>query len=407
MFFLLALFLPFMAFAKSTVCLNMIVKDEKQVIRRCLDSVRPVIDYWVILDTGSTDGTQSIIKEYMKDIPGELHESPWKNWEESRNEALELAKGKGDYILLMDADDVLEFEGEPHFPILTADLYHMWRGSNDFTYLKPQLVKGDLPWKWVGVTHEYLGCDAQYTSETFTHVKYVTKDGGSTYRDMKKKFLTNVKLLEDGLKKEPKNERYAFYLAESYRDAGEPGKALEWFRKRIEMGGWAEETFWAKFQSALLLQKIGFPLNVVAEALLEAHWFRPHRIEPIYYLAESYNQAGNYPMAYHWLKSMESIPQPEEKDALFNMDWINKYGTLFQLSICSYYVGQYEEALRVCNKLLEIKDLPDHWRKRTVLNRDFPFKKLEEIAKEVAIAKAPPTEEFPAVKLEEKQAVNQ
>ncbi len=370
------------AFKKQTICLNMIVKNESEVIRRCLDSIKSVIDYWVIVDTGSTDGTQAIIKKHLQDIPGELYERPWKNWGKTRSEAFTLAKGKGDYILFMDADDVLEFEGEPTFPELNADLYHMWRGSPGFTYLKPQLVRGDFDWKWVGVTHEYLGCDSAYNAETLTSVKYVTKEGGATHKDPTKKFWTNVHLLEEGLKEEPENSRYAFYLAESYRDAGEPGKAAQWFQKRIQMGGWVEETFWAKLQSALMLQRMGFPTPVVNSALIEAHIFRPHRIEPIYYLAENYNQEQNYMAAYQWLKSYEYIPQPDEKDSLFNMDWMAQYGNLFQLSICAFYVGEYEEALEACNRLLEIEQLPAGWRALTVQNREFPIQKLEEIAKE-------------------------
>ena len=80
---------------QKTICLNMIVKDESKVITRGLATVKPLISYWVIVDTGSTDGTQEIIKKFMEDIPGELHERPWKNFEHNRNQALELAKGKG------------------------------------------------------------------------------------------------------------------------------------------------------------------------------------------------------------------------------------------------------------------------------------------------------------------------
>ena len=46
---------------KKTVCLNMIVRNESSVIQRCLDSVKGFIDYWVIVDTGSIDGTQKIV----------------------------------------------------------------------------------------------------------------------------------------------------------------------------------------------------------------------------------------------------------------------------------------------------------------------------------------------------------
>ena len=82
------------------------------MIRRCLDSVRPIIDHWVIVDTGSTDGTQDIIREHLRDLPGELHERPWRDFAHNRSEALELARGKSDYTLIIDADDTLEISPE-------------------------------------------------------------------------------------------------------------------------------------------------------------------------------------------------------------------------------------------------------------------------------------------------------
>ena len=62
----------------ATICLNMIVKDEAHVIRRCLDSVRPLIDTWCILDTGSSDGSQELIRQHLRDLPGQLRQSAWK-----------------------------------------------------------------------------------------------------------------------------------------------------------------------------------------------------------------------------------------------------------------------------------------------------------------------------------------
>src|SRR3990167_2861439 len=287
----------------------------------------------------------------MKDIPGELHERPWVNLGATRPEAFKLAFEKGDYILFMDADDILEFDREKGFPILTADLYHMWRGNKGFTYLKPQIVKANLPWRWVGVTHEYLDCLVPYSSETLEAVKYVTLDGGAASKEPKRKFQKNVDLLEQGLKEEPDNARYAFYLGESYRDLGEKGKALEVYQKRVNMGGWSEETFWSMLQIGHMLRDIGLPSNIVETAYYNAHEFRPHRPEPVYYLAEIYNEQEDYEKAYAWIKSLQSIPKPPEKASLFNIDWIEEYGLLFQLSICSYYVEKGVFFWRLWNRL--------------------------------------------------------
>jgi glycosyltransferase involved in cell wall biosynthesis len=369
--------LPLLAYGKQTICLNMIVKNESEVIRRCLDSVKPYIDRWVIVDTGSTDGTQEIIRNYLAEIPGELYESPWKNFGESRSEAFEFAKGKGDYILFMDADDILEFDEGFQFGELTADLYNMWRGIPGFQYLKPQLVKGDMPWKWVGVTHEYLGCDADHNDEVLTGVRYASRDDGASSHDPKK-FQKNIDLLTEGLKQEPTNSRYMFYLAESYRDASESGKALEMYQKRAKMGGWDEEIFWSKFQIGEMMQRIGISPKVVLEAHKEAHAYRPHRVEPVYHMATLYNELGDHEQAYRCIKEWLASEKPKERDALFNVVWMEDYGLLFQLSICAHYVGKYQEAIEVCNRLMSIAALPESWRQQTAVNITFPLAKLAE-----------------------------
>jgi glycosyltransferase involved in cell wall biosynthesis len=74
-----------------SLCLCMIVKDEAHTIERCLDSCRELIDYWVICDTGSTDGTQAQIRDVLADIPGELHEHEWIDFAHNRSRLLALA----------------------------------------------------------------------------------------------------------------------------------------------------------------------------------------------------------------------------------------------------------------------------------------------------------------------------
>lgn len=354
----------------------MIVKDESRIIRRCLDSVKPLIDYWVIVDTGSSDGTQTIIQEHMKDIPGMLYERPWKNFGYNRTEAFELAKEKGDYILFMDADDTLAYEEGFLFSSLTKDLYTMWRGKEgSYSYQKTQLVKAALPWKWVGVTHEYLDCDIPYTSSVLENIKYSSGDDGARSYDPHK-FLKNIKLLENALLEEPNNSRYVFYLAESYRDAGEKGKAIEWYQKRIDMKGWDEEVFWSKLQIANMLSAIGLAPSIVADAYTEAHLFRPHRIEPLYYLAELYMRWNLYSQAQECLKSRDLIAKPPQKDILFNLDWIEDYGFLFEQSVCAYHLGDFQKALDLCDQLIAKDSLPEAWREQAIKNRNFALAKI-------------------------------
>ena len=99
---------------KNTITLVMIVKNESKVITRCLESVKDYIDYWVICDTGSTDGTQDIIKTFFSNvnIPGKLHNHKWVNFGFNRSLAIELARNKSDYSLLLDADFIFRIKDE-------------------------------------------------------------------------------------------------------------------------------------------------------------------------------------------------------------------------------------------------------------------------------------------------------
>ncbi len=145
--------------AGQTLCLNMIIKNEARVIGRCLDSVRPLIDSWVIVDTGSTDGTQAIIREQLSELPGELHERPWRDFAHNRTEALELAKGKAAYTLIIDADDAMEIESDALLPTLLADSYTIELRNAGIAYRRTQLMRSSLPWRYEGVLHEYPACD--------------------------------------------------------------------------------------------------------------------------------------------------------------------------------------------------------------------------------------------------------
>ncbi len=361
--------------AKARVCLNMIVKNESHVIERALASVKPIIDCWVIVDTGSSDGTQDIIRETMKEIPGELYERPWKDFGSNRTEALELARGKADYIIFLDADDILEYEETFSFPSMHADVYWAeWQSKwvPSFSYMKPLLVKDSLCCRWEGVIHEYINCEYASSQQTLCGIKYIFTSQGSRSQNPKK-FHEAAQVLEDALEREPENSRYVFYLAESYRDANLPKEALIAYERRADMGGWQEEVFWSLLQVGHLKKALGYSHEAVVSSYEKAYKANPSRSEPIYYLAEMHNQKGNYERAYDCIKCWQSQPKNDQKDLLFRIGWTEDYGILFQLSIAAFYVSEYQECLDLNDELLDNPHLPEAIRNRVVLNREFPL----------------------------------
>ena len=125
----------------ATICLNMIVKNEKRVVTRCLTSVKPFIDYWVIADTGSSDGTQAEIRSCLNEIPGVLYERPWVDFSHNRNEVLNASQNKGDYILLIDADETLSLLSPLNKSALVQDYYLIKMIGKTSEFLKMFLIK--------------------------------------------------------------------------------------------------------------------------------------------------------------------------------------------------------------------------------------------------------------------------
>lgn len=371
---------------KKRICLNMIVKDETKVIRRCLESAKPLIDYWVIVDTGSTDGTQEMIREFMKDIPGELYERPWKNFGHNRNEALQLAKGKADYILFIDADDFFRIDPGFSMPDLKADSYLVPIEHGGMSHNRVQLIrdKDSLNWKWVGVLHEAISSSEPHSAEILKGVTIVISAGGFRSTDPQK-FHKDAKVLEEALLEEPNNTRYVFYLAQSYRDAGELELALKNYEKRVAMGGWEQEVFWSKLQSGMLQERLKMDPKTFVKTYYDAYHYRPTRAEPFFYLANYYRRSGNYAPGYLIASIGRKIPFPD--DILFVDRWIYDYGLELEYAICAYWIGEYEESKKACLNMLAQPKIPANFRECAKRNLNFAEAKLAQIAKNKPLSK--------------------
>ena len=124
-----------------SICLNMIVKNESHIIVKTLNNLCSYINfnYWVICDTGSTDNTKELIKDFFKEknINGELVEHVWKDFGYNRSEALKAAYNKTDFIFIFDADD--EIVGNFKLPeVYDCDKYTLKFGKG-FEYSRPLL----------------------------------------------------------------------------------------------------------------------------------------------------------------------------------------------------------------------------------------------------------------------------
>lgn len=342
----------------------MIVKDERQVILRCLASVKPFIDYWVIVDTGSTDGTQELIREFMKDIPGELLELPWVDFAHNRNLALELAKEKADFLLIIDADEKMK-EVEPFDKSeLEKDCYFLESQNTDGTVFdRPNLIRNDPTWRWIGIIHEQLVSSGTKRGGKLTSLAIERPQDGKRCKDPETQ-QKDIKVLENARKAEPNNSRYVFYLAQTYLAEQNFPMALKYYEERASMPGDSDETFLALFSSGWLQEKLKMEPETYIESYRKASTHSPHRIEPLFQLACYYCRIGRAQLGYDLCLHGLSLKKPT-KSQIYYYPWIYDYGLRFVFAECAFALGRKLEALEAYHSLLKMKDVPDHIRQST------------------------------------------
>lgn len=367
--------------AKPTICLTMIVKNESKTIKKCIDSVKDYIDYWVIVDTGSTDGTQDLIKKIMGDygIQGELHERPWVDFGKNRTESLEYAKGKADYRLVIDADDVLVVdEGVNPFLGLDKDFYKVKIKLGSIVYYRTQLVRGDQNWKYVGVLHEYITSTDTDLSEAFLEGAEMHASVSGDTREIKgrDKYYNDAIIFEKALLTTPKEEldidlerRYVFYMAQSYRDCGNIERSIESYERRVSLGGWEEEIYISLYWIARQKHMRGDDEAEIINSYLKAWEYRPIRLEALYQLVKYLGQNKRYAFAFA-LTSIGMKVAPCS-DLLFVEQDVWKWRMPDEYAVLAYYNGNVEEAIRTNKLLIEspfFNDIPEQEKHRIIRN---------------------------------------
>ena len=371
-----------------TLCLNMIVKNESRIISRLLESVADVIDTYCICDTGSTDNTIDIIKTFFdkKGIPGKIIRELFVDFAYNRSFALKACEEMEDvdYVLLLDADMVLwkhpEYSAEEFKQTLQQDAYYIYQGTDSFYYKNTRIVKNRRGIYYWGVTHEFVKTPEGTVYGLFEKPKVFINDigDGGCKSD---KFERDIRLLKKGLEDHPNNDRYTFYLANSYRDHGDYREAIDTYKKRIEIGGWFEEIWHSYYSIGKCYKYLGDMPNAI-HAWLEAYQFFPKRIENLYELVSYYRQTGKNELAYMFyvsaLKQLLLNPKP---DYLFLQKDVYDYKLDYEFSILGYYcnIDKYDMT-RISHKVLNVHNVEESTTRNVLSNYKFYAKALCDMA---------------------------
>lgn len=389
---------------QKTVCWNAIVKNEAKIIERCMQSLVGEIDYWVVVDTGSKDGTQDVIRRFMEknDIPGELIERPWKDFATNRSEALKLAENKADYVLFCDADMSLKVIDPGWKQHLNAAAYMVNQTNRlDLTYANIRLVnarlEGDERFRYWGASHEY--CDSiepEKLEKPFLSLIEMADhgDGGSKSdkyeRDIRllSRQLQQLKALTPAKPEEWEEawrsgllrhlpvlqKRCTFYLAQSWYGNDELEMALATHLKRSKQGGWSEEVWYSLLQIAIIKEKLEYPEEDIVRSYLDAFELRPTRAESLYHLAKYYRRRERYELGYVYALAAVSINRPD--DILFVSSDVYSWRSKDELAVCSFWLGKYQMAISISQGLLSNNDLPKADRSRITENMELSKKRL-------------------------------
>lgn len=346
-----------------SICLTMIVKDEGHLIRDTLKHLLTYIrfDTWCICDTGSTDNTIQEIEEFFAEqgIPGAIHRHEWKDFAHNRTLAFQCAYGLSDYAFVWDADD--EIVGDFKLPTnMIHDWYRFTFGARGCTqYRRGQLFNNRKKWKYVGVLHECASCmeDCAPPHDVLGDYHFVSGRRGARSKDPMKyhkdalileKAYTEALAVKDDLYK-----RYAFYCAQSYLCAGNREKAIEFYKKVLELDTWSQEQYVSCMEIYDSYEELGRAKEGLFY-LVEAFRYDSQRAECVLRLVKYYLNAGLPQVSLMYYRAIQPYYENTyAADALQEKLFVKRCDPDFYLPYFMIIVGERTKDLSLCARMFD------------------------------------------------------
>ena len=364
------------------LALNFICKDEAHVIGKMLDSCKTITDLIVVNDTGSTDGTQDIIKKFGEEnnIPTYVFERPFDDFEKSRNHAMQKLRDVVKELgwdptkvhgYWFDCDETLVIDPKFDKNQFVNDLYMINTFIGQMKYTRNTFFKVSKPFRFYGPIHEFIVCDEQnITSGLATGIHVDVKMTGASWQgDIPTKYKNHAFVLEKYIDADRKDPRWIFYTAQSYHDSASiPDnreeneerlrRALKYYKERVSRNdGYAEEIYYSQFRVGTIMRALEEPWNLTHQELLKAYAMDPARGEAIKVIIDTYLQMNEWNMAYLYSKFAKMHfhgKNPYPQRLLFVDEALYEWRFLEAHAASSFYCGKNEEA-KAC--FIEIQNI--------------------------------------------------